>query len=569
MATIPSESPNILVKEIDLTGQVPGVTSSTGAFVGKFNWGPVNTPILVGNEAALVENFGSPYVNDSAGSRDFLTAAYFLKYSGSLYVVRGGDSDTMKNAGDTANVASFIPNRNDWEAGEPAAASDFFAKYPGPLGNSIAVKVCNGLDNFNTFNALVDSSFDAAPGTSPGVSLAGGSNDELHLAVVDSDGLISGERGTILETFAFLSGATDAKKSDGGSNYAKTVVNAQSEYIWLKNLSDKTGFGTASAGYTGAAADSTTNTQLEGGTFGQFNAAEYLDGASQFNDADTIQVDFLIAPGLDSSTDAATVTNNLIAIAEGPARRDCVVVASPAYDDVVGIKPVNATANVVATANSYTFSNYLAVDNNWLKVYDKYKDEYTNIPASSSTAGLMASTDLVADPWFSPAGQRRGRYLGVTSLAYNADRTQRDTLYKASVNPISNIPGQGVLLYGDKTHQNRPSAFDRINVRRLFLVLERAIKAASQNVLFELNDEFTRAEFVNVVEPFLREVKGRRGVTDFRVVCDETNNTPSVIDSNRFVASIFIKPARSINYVTLNFVAVRSGVEFEEITGVV
>jgi len=219
------------------------------------------------------------------------------------------------------------------------------------------------------------------------------------------------------------------------------------------------------------------------------------------------------------------------------------------------------------TSNAFTRSSYLAVDNNYLKVYDKYNDQYIFIPAASSTAGIMAATDNNFAPWFSPAGTRRGQYFGVTSLAYSPNKSERDTLYKAGINPIANIPGQGVLLYGDKTHLARPSAFDRINVRRLFLVLERAIAAAAQNILFEFNDEFTRAEFVNIVEPLLRDVKGRRGITDFKLVCDETNNTPLIIDSNQFIASLFIKPARSINFITLNFVAVRTGVTFEEVVG--
>ena len=200
-------------------------------------------------------------------------------------------------------------------------------------------------------------------------------------------------------------------------------------------------------------------------------------------------------------------------------------------------------------------------------MYDKFNDKYINIPAAGSTAGIMAASDAEAAPWFSPAGSRRGAYLGVTSLAYTPTKAQRDTLYKAGINPIANLPGQGILLYGDKTHMNRPSAFDRINVRRLFNVVERAVALAARNTLFELNDEFTRAEFVNIVEPFLREIKGRRGITDFRVVCDDTNNTAAVIDRNEFVANLFIKPARSINYITLNFVAVRSGVDFEEVAG--
>lgn len=246
-------------------------------------------------------------------------------------------------------------------------------------------------------------------------------------------------------------------------------------------------------------------------------------------------------------------------------RKDCVVVASPASENVINnADPVTATTT---ETNAMDWSSYLFVDNNWLKVYDKYNDTYAYIPAAPSTAGIMAASDNENAPWFSPAGVRRGQYFGVTNLAYTPTKTQRDTLYKAGVNPIANLPGQGILLYGDKTHMNRPSAFDRINVRRLFVVVERAISLAARSTLFELNDEFTRAEFVNIVEPFLREVKGRRGITDFRVVCDETNNTPNVIDRNEFIANIFIKPARSINYITLNFVAVRTGVDFEEVAG--
>ncbi len=224
-------------------------------------------------------------------------------------------------------------------------------------------------------------------------------------------------------------------------------------------------------------------------------------------------------------------------------------------------------ADIVSGIANFTRSSYLVVDGNYLKVYDKYNDNYIHIPAASSTAGIMAASHANAAPWFSPAGTRRGQYLGITSLTYNANKANRDTLYKAGVNPISNIPGQGILLYGDKTHLARPSAFDRINVRRLFLTIERAIAEAAKSVIFEFNDEFTRAEFAGIVEPFLREIQGARGITDFRVVCDESNNTAAVIDRNEFVASIFIKPARSINYVTLNFVAVRTGVEFEEVVG--
>ena len=215
-----------------------------------------------------------------------------------------------------------------------------------------------------------------------------------------------------------------------------------------------------------------------------------------------------------------------------------------------------------------SFNNsYLVMDSTAVYVYNKYNDEYMYIPASGHIAGLCARTDDTNDPWFSPAGYNRGNLLGVTKLKYNPKKADRDKLYKAGVNPIISQPGQGILLFGDKTAQSKPSAFDRINVRRLFIVLEKAISTASKYQLFELNDEFTRAMFRNMTEPFLRDVKGRRGITDFLVVCDETNNTGEIIDTNRFVADIYIKPARSINFITLNFVATRTGVEFSEIVG--
>ena len=277
----------------------------------------------------------------------------------------------------------------------------------------------------------------------------------------------------------------------------------------------------------------------------------------------------LIAPGMSARADQTTVVNDLVATAAS-VRKDCVAVASPARTDVVGVtSDATKVTNVVTTADTFTNSSYLVADNNYIKVYDKYNDKYVEIPAASTVAGIMAATDFNRAPWFSPAGSRRGQMLGITALNYSPTKAQRDTLYKAGVNPIANIPGQGTLLFGDKTMIGRASAFDRINVRRLFLVLERAIGRAAEQVMFEFNDEFTRAEFVNIVEPVLREVQGRRGITDFRVVCDATNNTAAVIDRNEFKADIFIKPARSINYVTLSFVAVRTGVDFEEVVGTV
>ena len=243
-------------------------------------------------------------------------------------------------------------------------------------------------------------------------------------------------------------------------------------------------------------------------------------------------------------------------------------IMSPRKSDVVDVSSESTQAsNVITTANSASSSSYAVIDSGWLYIYDRYNDRYCWVPGNGHTAGIMARSDLLRDPWFSPAGFSRGQYLGVTKLAFNPSQSSRDDLYRARVNPIVTFPGQGTVLFGDKTMLTSLSAFDRINVRRLFILLEKAISTASKFQLFEFNDEFTRANFRNIVEPFLREIQGRRGITDFLVVCDETNNTGEVIDRNEFVAEIFIKPARSINFITLSFVATRTGVSFDEVAG--
>ena len=572
----PSESPAIVVKEVDLTGVVPNVQTSTGAIVGDFNWGPVQQATLVSNESGLVSVFGSP---DSDNTVDFHSAAYFLRYSNSLQVVREVTS-AAKNAYDAnASAVPTVKNRDDWDTQIGARDSDdhtFVAKYPGDLGNSLQVKLlqADSADATTKFDADATfvANFDGAPGTSTYATGVGATSDEIHVMVVDQDGLISGTQGEVLETFPYLSVAKNAKNADGSTNFVRDVINNASAYVWMAGEGDASMFshlsGTdAASGVEFGFKDGVKSISLAGGVnSGSLTTTEFGTGHDKFEDVDTIEVDMLIAPGMSSRADQTTVVNDLVATAQ-TTRKDCVVVASPARSDIVNSTTQNA--NAVTTAKTFTNSSYLFCDNNYLKVYDKYNDMYIQIPAASSTAGLMAATDAVAAPWFSPAGPRRGQYLGITALNYSPTKAERDTLYKAGVNPISNIPGQGVLLFGDKTKLARPSAFDRINVRRLFLGIERAIAIAARNVMFEFNDEFTRAEFTNIVEPFLREIQGRRGITDFRVVCDDTNNTAAVIDRNEFIANIFIKPARSINFVTLNFVAVRTGVDFEEVVGTV
>ena len=499
-----SESPAVQIKEIDLTGNVPAVTSTTGALVGDFNWGPVNTPILIGNESELAAVFGNPKSGGTA-VEDYLSASYFLKYSSSLYVV---------NINPGAHSSDGVVR----------------GKYPGALGNSIEVSVCGPVDagdtdpNTNEFDTWAyESSFTSAP-----------EGDEVHLVVLVD--------GVVVETFEYVSTVSGSLTDNGTNNYIEDVINARSSWISLTGVPAEEDF------------------TLTGGTDGNPNASHYVGGYDAFANKEEVQIDFLIAP-VGGQDNVPLVHAKLVEIATG--RKDCVAVASVDYTSA----SLGDVSGYISSTNQD--SSYLVVDSNWIKVYDKYNDKYIFIPAASSTAGVMAATDAVSAPWFSPAGSRRGQYLGVTELLNNPSKTQRDQMYKAGVNPIVSMPGQGVMLFGDKTHLKRPSAFDRINVRRLFLVIERAISQAGENVMFEFNDEFTRAEFVNIVEPFLREIQGRRGITDFRVVCDETNNTAEVVDRNEFIASCFIKPARSINYVTLNFVAVRTGVEFEEVVGTV
>lgn len=570
---VPSSSPAVVIKEIDASASIRTASTTIGGTVGDFRWGPVGVPMTVATETELVGTFASP---DDANSIDFHSAAYFLRYADNMKVVRTTDANA-KNAYDADSAsAPAISNQTDWDAQESTLAGanhTFVAKYPGALGTGLTISVCPADET--TFNGWTyKSDFDTFPGTSTSAAAESATNDEVHVAVVDVNGNF-GPKGGVLETFPHVSLATNAKTPDGSTNYIKNVVNTGSAYVWMA------GFGTAGSRFdadAGSALASGTNylttpaavltIALTGGVNQNANTSGTLQTAfDQLEDEDTVSLDILFTAGMSSRTDHVTIVNDITATAV--ARKDCIAVASPARSDVVGIaSPATMVTNTMLTAKDLTFGSYLVVDNNFLKVYDKYNDKYIMIPAASSTAGIMAATDNNAAPWVSPAGTRRGNYLGITSLAYSPTKAQRDTLYKGAVNPIANIPGQGVMLYGDKTHMNRPSAFDRINVRRLFTSLEKAIGEFAKASLFELNDEFTRAEFVNNVEPLLREVKGRRGLTDFKVVCDETNNTASVIDRNEFVATIFIKPARSINFITLNFVATRTGADFEEVVGI-
>ena len=405
---------------------------------------------------------------------------------------------------------------------------------------------------------------DGAPGTSSYATTRSGSGDEIHVVVIDEDGSVSGVPGTVLESYSKLSKASDAKSPQGDVNYYPTVISNKSNYVfWMDHNTSGTNWGNAAAGTTFTAVDVPTSESLSGGLDGT-NATDGELKASyeKFNDADTVDVGLIIA----GPSGSASHIDNLITIAEN--RKDCVVFASPQRSDVVNISNSNTqTANVIEFFNSIRSTSYAVFDSGYKYCYDRYSDVYRFVPLNGDIAGLAARTDILADAWFSPAGLNRGVIRGAAKLAYNPTKTQRDDLYTSRVNPVATFSGQGTVLFGDKTGLASPSAFDRINVRRLFIVLEKAVATASKFQLFEFNDEFTRANFRNIVEPFLREVQGRRGITDFLVVCDETNNTGEVIDRNEFIAEIFVKPARSINFITLSFVATRTGVSFEEVAG--
>ena len=416
--------------------------------------------------------------------------------------------------------------------------------------------------------------FTNAPTTTDDVSNAGGSLDELHIVVSDEDGAITGTAGTILETFEGVSQASDAKTSQGNSNYYADVLYQKSQYVyWMDHETTLGDAGELKASNTfdqvGSSAFAVFNYSLTNGTDDYAaTQGEITLAYDLFSDAESVDISLLMCGPSQTGADATGDTKATAVMDIATTRKDCVAFISPARADVVDItSAIIQTANVKSFAEGLPSSSYAVIDSGYKYMYDKYNDVYRFVPLNGDTAGLCARTDNIADAWFSPGGFNRGQIRGAVKLAFNPNQLQRDELYRARVNPVVAFPGQGTVLFGDKTAQLKPSAFDRINVRRLFIVLEKAISTASKFQLFEFNDEFTRAQFRNLVEPFLRDVQGRRGITDFSVVCDDTNNTGDVIDRNEFRADIFIKPARSINFIQLNFVATRSGVAFSEVAG--
>jgi len=412
------------------------------------------------------------------------------------------------------------------------------------------------------------------PNTSPYVADRGGSKDEVHFVVIDKTGGITGTSNSILEKILYVSKAPDAKTTEGEGNFFKNVIKGRSKYVYVTAYEDAPVYEASGAVDIADGSSSADEFKLygpksytlSGGTdYQNYNVGNetqtYLD---VFTDTETLVIDYIL-----SGPTTLAKANSLINLAN--TRKDCIAFVSPQRSDVIGSDASSAAAqaeNVVDFFESISdSSSYAVFDNNYKYIYDRFNDTYRWIPCNADMAGLCVNTTEVAEPWYSPAGFNRGNLRNAIKIAFNPNQEQRDDLYAKRVNPIVSFPGQGIVLFGDKTALRSPSAFDRINVRRLFLILERTIKDFSKSVLFELNDVTTRTNFTTQVNNYMRDIQARRGMTDFLVVADESNNTADVIDRNEFVADIYIKPARSINFITLTFVATRTGVSFDEVVG--
>ena len=720
-------SPGVAVVEKDFSSIIPAVATSTGAFAGAFQWGPIEEPVTVSSENVLVQRFGKP---TDANAQSFFTAANFLSYANNLLVVRadtagarnavatksgtvtgftfadhgngysstaaaplvtigapniaggiqatgtavlsgggitdiqissqgsgyttapeveiigseggvgaqahaeltagavtnividqagsgykgtitvnlsggGGQGASIGNvvvsgssvasitivnhgtgyttapsvtidappSGNPADASSIIAvsgvkikNTDDYLtsfSGGEGVVGEFAAKYAGALGNSIAVSMADS-QSFSTWD--FKASFDSAPGTSDYAARSGANSDELHVILIDINGAWTGTAGAVLEKFAYVSKASDAKKSDGTNNYYKDVINSRSQYIWwMDHPTAGTNWGNVAGTTSFTTLVSSYDVTLSGGVDDlAADDGDLMTAWAIFVDDSRYDIR-LIPLGKASSTVANFVIGNVAEV-----RLDCVVFASPQNvlsGDVIIASGSTATDQIIAYRDELPSSSYAVLDSGYKYQYDRYNDKYRWVPLNGDVAGLCARVDYQADPWFSPGGLNRGQIKNVVKLAVSPNQADRDNLYKNGINPVVTFPGQGTVLYGDKTLLAKPSAFDRINVRRLFIVLEKAIATAAKFQLFEFNDSFTQAQFRNLVEPFLRDVQGRRGITEFVVKCDASNNTAQVVDSNQFVADIYIKPNRSINFITLNFIAARSSISFSEIGG--
>ena len=592
-------SPGVNVSEIDLTTIVPAVATSIAGLAGYFEWGPANTVVLIDTPKTFRNIFGDV---KEWNYEEYFTVLNFLGYSRGIKIVR-----TMGSIGSVANANSAGKTAGDAESYAPNDNVDittfgggFYSRYAGEKGNSLAVSIGGngvsagsnwtvGTQGTSTYSDIW-SAFGRSPDSSDNlISIAGATTfDMVHIAVLDQDGLFTGTKNTILEKFENVSLHPRARRNDGTSNYFKNIINTTSQYIKCGGAVDNYDlnntafypaaiFGGPGLGVSGISDAETdyvfsyggtahVTISLSGGTGDQtgslFDIPE--QGYEVLADAEKEDVNLLLGGGINIAEDV----QNLVQIAE--TRKDCVAFLSCDIGKVGASVSASSTESAkadrcIAFKNNVGSSSYVFIDSGYKKQFDPYNQVFRWVPLNGDTAGLVARTEFTNDAWWSPAGYNRGVMRNAEALAFNPSKIYRDRLYPKGINPVIFQKDTGILLLGDKTGLQKPSAFDRINVRRLFIVLEKAIATASKYSLFEFNDSFTRSRFVSLVTPFLSDVKARRGMIDFKVVCDESNNTPERIDRNEFWADIYIKPNRSINYIQLNFIATRTGASFSEV----
>lgn len=577
-------SPGVEIREFDLTSVIPAIATTPAGYAGFFQWGPADTRVLIETEKQLTDIFGKPY-KDVNYATDWYVASNFLSYGGALQVVRAVSQGGDINATDPSDADGIlIKSREDYEKQFASAISSYTgfnfkwaAKYPGDLGNSLKVVVIDSNDPSTTNTTDSWSTYTdtyGVPGTSDyAAAINTNANDEITVLVIDEDGAWTGQKGTVLEQFVKISKATDARSGDGNTIFWRNVINNRSKYVWVGDK-ETTGYVAGSsynwdqpvhASNSFKVLSDVKNYSLASGVCDTTltESDKVASFKEQFSNSEDVDVSLLIAGNM-----SAANAKEVVSIAAS--RQDCIAFVSAKALDVLNATLQSDDATFTVLNNYRTTvgsSSYGVMDGNAKYQYDRYNDRYLYIPLCGDVAGCCVRTDNTREPWFSPAGYDRGRINNIVKLVWNPSKTYRDKLYKNNINPIVSFQGSGAILFGDKTLQSKPSAFDRINVRRLFNVLEKTIATAAKFQLFEFNDAFTRAQFRQLVEPFLREVQGKRGVSSYAVVCDESNNPASVIDQNQFVADIFVAPARSINFIRLNFVATPTGVTFAEFGG--
>ncbi len=623
-------SPGIKITEQDLVSSQATVATTTGAFSGQFRWGPIEKATAVQSEVELVDRFGKPNTTnavDFLSASNYLGYAAPLYVVRVANTALNATAEATTGSG-TAGTGTLVKNEDAYINTASFDVGPWTARYAGALGNSLKVSACPSSSAWQsaltgTFTVAAGSTqvvgagsaanteltvgdlfvcegraikvasianathftlasahltgasadtavrrweffgeFDAAPGTSNFASGKGGSGDEMHIVVVDEDGDVTGAVNTVVEKYALVSKASDAKADNGGTNYYKDVINNSSAYVyWTDHDSAGTNWGNTAAGTTFTSVTKPKNYSLAGGSDGAaLTDGDRVTGYLMFANKSEVP-----SPIIVTGQASATVVNRVIAdVAE--VRKDSVVAISPTRASVVNNAGSEVTS-ILSWADGITRSTYVVADSGWKYQYDRYNDAYTYVPLNADVAGCMGRNDSVREPWLSPAGYTNGNIQNLVRLAFNPNQSERDSLYKAAINPVLTQVGKGTVLFGDKTFTVKNTSLNRINVRKLFIELQNTIGSAAENVLFDQNDAITRSNFVNLVVPYLRSVQARRGITAFRVVCDESNNPESVVNSNEFICDIFVQPIRSVNFVQLNFVSVRGNATFTEIAG--